>query len=153
MRCYGRPGVASRCLRLQDEHGLDVDMVLTVLWLATRGVEVQAQSLGRLLHVAAPARQRLLEIRTLRRSVGVDRAHASGWEETYAHLKAAELAAERVQLQALEAEGSAMSGEGDPDTLARRGLRLYASLVGPASDRAAIEVLLDEVVERGLTSA
>lgn len=103
VHAHALPGVAALCLRLQDEHGLDVDVLLSILWQACRGATVDDAAIDRMLAAAAPVQRRVGELRALRRAVGSDRAHDPRWQETYEHLKAAELAAERVELAALEA--------------------------------------------------
>lgn len=100
---YALPGVSGLCLRLLDEHGLDVAVLLAILWRACRGALVDDAALERALLVAAPVQARVLELRTLRQAVGSDRATDPRWQETYEHLKAAELAAERLELSMLEA--------------------------------------------------
>lgn len=99
---YALPGVAGLCLRLQDEHDLDVNVLLAILWRACRGTAVDDAALDRLLAVATPVHARVREIRALRQAVGTDRASEPRWQETYEQLKAAELAAERVALSLLE---------------------------------------------------
>jgi len=42
---YRRPGVAAACLRLQDEAGVDVNLLLYFCWLAT--VRASARTSGR----------------------------------------------------------------------------------------------------------
>lgn len=37
LRIYGRPGVGAACLRLQDEVGADVNMLLFCCWVAVAG--------------------------------------------------------------------------------------------------------------------
>src|SRR5690606_35103546 len=64
---------------------------------------VDEAALARLLTAAAPARSRVEQLRALRRAVAADLEHDPRWRETYERLKAAELAAERVELEALEA--------------------------------------------------
>jgi uncharacterized protein (TIGR02444 family) len=100
---YALPGVSGLCLRLQDEHGLDADLLLAILWRACRGAAVDDAVLDRLVAAAAPLRPRVQELRALRRAVGSDRVQEPRWRETYEHLKAAELAAEHVELSMLEA--------------------------------------------------
>lgn len=100
---YALPGVSELCLRLQDDHGLDVGVLLAILWRSCRGATVDAPTLDRMLDAAAPLQARVRELRALRVAVGSDRAHEPRWQETYEHLKAAELAAERVELSVLEA--------------------------------------------------
>lgn len=100
---YALPGVSELCLRLQDEHRLDVGVLLAILWRSCRGAAVDAATLDRMLDAAAPMQARVRELRALRVAVGSDRAREPRWQETYEHLKAAELAAERVELSVLEA--------------------------------------------------
>jgi uncharacterized protein (TIGR02444 family) len=147
VRSYALPGVAERCLRLQDEHGLDVDVVLAVLWSASRGVELDDRQLARVLDAAAPARGRVLEIRALRRAVGEARSEDPRWEECYASLKGAELAAERVELMAIEVvvPDPLRVAETNASMLARRGLRRYA-----AHGRGSATSLLFELAQRVL---
>jgi uncharacterized protein (TIGR02444 family) len=90
---YALPGVSELCLRLQDEHRLDVGVLLAILWRSCRGVAVDAAAIDRMLAAAAPLQARVRELRALRVAVGSDRAHEPRWQETYEHLKAAELAA------------------------------------------------------------
>lgn len=37
LECYDRPAVASACLRLQDQHGLNINICLWCCWLAEEG--------------------------------------------------------------------------------------------------------------------
>lgn len=39
-RWYGAPGVQASCLDLQERHGVDVSLLLALLWLASRGREI-----------------------------------------------------------------------------------------------------------------
>jgi uncharacterized protein (TIGR02444 family) len=141
VHAYALPGVAAQCLRLQDEHGLDVDVLLAILWHASRRATLDDAALDRLLGAAATARARVLELRALRRTLGDDRAQDPRWQETYEHVKAAELAAERVQLSCLEQTLSAPPGPASapseapatPTTLALAALARYAERCGAAS--------------------
>jgi len=99
---YGREGVAQLCLRLQNDHGLDVDIVIACLWHASRGGSVDEVQLESMIMAAAPARARVRVIRELRRGVGLDRKQDSVWQATYEQLLSAELAAERVELEWIE---------------------------------------------------
>ena len=37
LHLYGKPGVPSACLALQDVHGIDVPLLIFATWLARRG--------------------------------------------------------------------------------------------------------------------
>jgi uncharacterized protein (TIGR02444 family) len=144
LRTYAVSGVAECCLRLQDEHQLDVDVLLAILWLADRGVELDEVSLEQLLNAASPARVRVLHLRALRRAVGAERTHDPRWAELYPHLKAMELAAERVELTSIEDATANLPPTigADAPAVARRGLALYAA----RANRRDAEVLLDHLV-------
>lgn len=137
---YGREGVAPLCLRLQDDHGLDVDIVIACLWHASRGGSVDEMRLESMVVAAAPARDRVRAIRELRRGVGLDRKQDSVWQATYERLLAAELAAERVEFEWIEsvlrdAPRELASGADECARQAREALECYAMREGE-SERA-----------------
>ena len=76
LRVYGAPGVEAACLRLQDERGADVNMVLFCCWLGAAGYGRIADPLLRsTLAAAAQWRTRVVEpLRTLRRALKDDPA-------------------------------------------------------------------------------
>lgn len=145
---YAREGVAPSCLRLQDEHELDVDVLLACLWLTAGGQRVDEPRLDAMLGAAAPVRPRIVEIRQLRRAVGSDRGEDPSWQATYERLLAAELAAERVELDRIEAalRPPWPSAQGEPLALAREGLRRYARRQGALS----CDALLDRLIDHAL---
>jgi len=66
---YGRPGVATACLRLQDEHGLDVNMVLACLWWErSGGAPLPSERIDGLLRSSQSARLDVQKIRQRRYS-------------------------------------------------------------------------------------
>lgn len=106
VRLYGRDGVAAACLRLQDGHGADVPLVLLALWLATRGVALDAVSAAGLLARAVQWRAIREGLRTARRSLkplaagsGAAGERRRGLRE---RIKTAELDAEHELLLELE---------------------------------------------------
>ncbi len=152
VQAYARPGVAASCLQLQDAHGLDVDVLLACTWLASLGVALDREGLERLLGAAAPPHARVLELRSLRRALGSDREHDPRWQATYEHLLAAELAAERVELDSIEAALSpllaAATATLEPAELALANLRRYAARHGPASCDPPLVTLVERVLPR-----
>lgn len=147
VRAYAREGVAALCLRLQDEHDLDVDVLLAALWLARRGQGWDEPSLDRALEAAAPVRRRVLELRALRRAVGGQRELEPAWQPTYEHLKDAELAAERLELERLELAltHGALAPDpaaAPPRSIAMASLRAYAARLAVDVD-AELERLVD----------
>lgn len=139
---YARPGIAPLCLRLQDQGGIDV-MVLLGLCYATRAlgaplspVEVQAlRDLSEPWRAAAVRPARALRIALRAPVAGVAEDRREGFRD---RLKAVELAAERVQGD-LIAEWLAGRGAGVADPLP--GLRSF--LGGTPVTEAEIGQLLD----------
>ena len=145
VRAYARDGVAPLCLRLQDEHGLDVDVLLGALWLAGRGASWEPELLACVLEAAAPVHARVEELRALRRAVGGDRRHEPAWQRTYEHLRAAELAAERVELGRIEAmlrDAPAAPAPAPASSLALASLRSYAARCHASECDALLEQLV-----------
>ncbi len=168
VHAYAIRGVGALCLRLQDEHGLDVTVLLAILWQACRGAAIDDATLDALLTTVAPVRSRVRELRVLRIAVGSERVLESRWQETYEHLKAAELAAERVELSMLEASllpepsgvlvrspaGQASPASGpawpppNPAALALAALHRLAERCGASSCKPLLQALVDAVVPR-----
>ncbi|TVQ36139.1 MAG: TIGR02444 family protein [Geminicoccaceae bacterium] len=105
-RLYAAPGVRGLCLDLQDQHGIDVPVLLTGGWLFTRGVALDA---GRWTHLTASAAawqtQVVAPLRAARRALlqaapplGIAEARALALKR---EVQAVELAAERLQIEAL----------------------------------------------------
>jgi uncharacterized protein (TIGR02444 family) len=150
VQAYALPGVAAACLRLQDEHGLDVSVVLACLWLASRGGALDDAGLDRMLAAAAPARARVLELRALRRAAGSDREHDPHAQARYEQLQATELAAERVELSSIEVALAAVPGgaAAKPAELALAALRRYSACCGASSCEPLLQTLVDRVLPR-----
>lgn len=103
---YARPGVEAACLALQDEHGQCVPLMLWRLWTVAEGRPVDAMLLAGAAETAsawedaATAPLRDIRRKLKRRFPPVsDTARAALRED----LKAAELRAERLLLETLEA--------------------------------------------------
>jgi uncharacterized protein (TIGR02444 family) len=101
---YARPGVAPLCLRLQERHGADVNLLLLALWLASEGRAVR-QSDGPGALVAAWHEQTVRPLRLLRQTVKgwhLDGVPASRVEAFRRYIKAAELEAEHLEQEVLQ---------------------------------------------------
>jgi uncharacterized protein (TIGR02444 family) len=91
---YAREGVAEACLSLQDDHGLDVNVLLYAAWLAAEGRRPDRGHIEALLRDVGPWRERVVEpLRSLRRQWR-DYEPVSLLRE---QLKTLELEAERIQ--------------------------------------------------------
>jgi uncharacterized protein (TIGR02444 family) len=95
---YGEPGMAQQCLQLQDQYAIDVDLLLWVIWQASREVVVDAATLAQADRLIAPWREHCVApMRQLRRQLKT--MDTSG--DLYRQAKALELALEHEQQQRL----------------------------------------------------
>lgn len=96
---YARPEVAAACLRLQDQQGLDADILLACAWAASLGYRLTLEDAAALDAIAGPLRADAVHpVRELRRRAAADSARFPGLKEK---LLAAELQAERIEIAAL----------------------------------------------------
>jgi uncharacterized protein (TIGR02444 family) len=105
LHLYAQPGVAAACLRLQDEAGVDVMMFLMTAFAAVRHrVLLTPAEIRELDEVCRPWREQIVQpLRALRTQLksGPLPAPSSATEPFRSTIKAAELAAERLQNQLL----------------------------------------------------
>ncbi len=115
---YRIAGVPPACIALQDRHGLDVNVMLFALWLASKGRAVAASDLR---HADGSVREwrteAVVALRGVRRYLrspagAVDAKAAAALRE---RVKAVELEAERLQQEALFALRPA-NDWGNPET-------------------------------------
>jgi uncharacterized protein (TIGR02444 family) len=150
LEVYGRPGVAQACVALQDEHGVDVNVLLCLLWLGAAGcrlspVEVRAID-DRVAHwrdaVVAPLRALRRGLRTPP-SLG-DPAAVEALRE---RVKAVELEAERLEQEKLQAlSTSALFGRHAEAAHAAAGnVAAYQEMLGCEFSRDTVAVLLAAV--------
>lgn len=67
---YARPGVAEACLALQDLRGVDVNLLLLGLWLATRGRTLPPETAATLAEQAATWQREVVRpLRDVRRGL------------------------------------------------------------------------------------
>ena len=91
---YDRQGVAKACLSLQDEHGLDVNMLLYGAWLASLGRRPDTAHIEGIANETRQWRERVVgPVRRLRR----DWKALAPAAELRSQLQAIELQAERAQ--------------------------------------------------------
>ena len=133
---YGWPGVSAAAIALQDESGLDVNLLLLCLWCGVEGPGVvDGATLGRCRNAVADwQRTVVLPLRELRRRL---KTQTGDLAELRDRLAAAELAAEHAEQRLLSA---LISGTGSPRRLEERSavvadnLRAYLVSAGvPAS--------------------
>lgn len=105
LRFYALPGVAAACIELQDRHGVDVNVLLFLLFLAEAGRAVSSEDVARIdAEVRAWRESIVLPLRTVRRSlrIPIGRSDADATEALRTNVKRIELEAERIEQQTLE---------------------------------------------------
>ncbi|MDE2486651.1 MAG: TIGR02444 family protein [Alphaproteobacteria bacterium] len=100
LAAYARPGVPQACLRLQDEFGQNTDLLLWAVWAETTDPELLARGAAVARHWEAVALVPLREVRRALKAPAPPVADADR-EGLREDVKAAELRAERVLLEAL----------------------------------------------------
>lgn len=155
LKLYRVEGVAPACLKLQDMHGVDVNVMLFGCWLASQGRKVSRVEMHEIVDAAEPwRRQVVVPLRSVRRILKVPAdaagkgAHAFDAAAIAAmrdKIKAAELESERLQQEALYGlKPAAEWGEtAEPDAAAEANLATYASAMRADFDRAASKAVLD----------
>jgi uncharacterized protein (TIGR02444 family) len=144
LRVYRAPGVKDACLRLQDEAGLDVNVLLYCLWRGARGVRLDPSELKRRLAALEPwATQAIAPLRALRRTL---RAPAFGLptepaRDLGARLLALELDAERTAQRLLVEAAPEPAAELPPDDAVDGNIQLYLGIAGAAVSSDVITLL------------
>lgn len=107
---YDRPGVKDALLDLQNQHGVDVPLLLWRLWLHEHGRAVEAEAEARALAFTREWREKVVgPLRSSRNALDV--IEADGARRLRIEVLEAELFAEKVQLENLEALPTAPAPE------------------------------------------
>ncbi len=151
VQLYGQDGVRDACLDLQDRCGLDVDLLLFAVWCAVAGPgQLDVVAFRDCIVLTAPWQDQVVRpLRAIRRSsAGAFAAIPEASSQAVAsQLQAAELAAERVELELLEhwAAGRDAAGPAaEPNAAAASNLVAYVAAAGveTATAAAAMRALL-----------
>ncbi len=135
LKFYALPEVAPACLRLQDEGGADVNLMLFLLFLAQSCRQVRAEDIQRLDSTVGPWREESVKpLRALRRKLkeGIDPIPTAATQFYRDHVKRLELEAERLEQSWLEREALGMMFAAAPSRqqAAETNLSLYAAYLG-----------------------
>jgi uncharacterized protein (TIGR02444 family) len=144
---YRQLGVAEACIALQDEYGVDVNLLLFLLWLADEGRLLSADEIKKLDEKVRDWRNlTVIPIRGIRRKLKA--AHTlveAGQQEGFrTKIKALELEAERLQQQALYAlsEAAPFGQQAQTHTAAHGNICAYEHIMGATFPRNAMDALL-----------
>ena len=148
LRFYRRPEVADACIALQEEAGVDVNLLLFLLWQATLGRQLSQAEIETLEARAGAWRDTtVVPLRGLRRALKSPPAlvAAPTAELFRTKIKAVELEAERLQQEAMyELARPALLGRDapSPSAAARANIAAYQAMRGTAFPEPAIATLL-----------
>jgi uncharacterized protein (TIGR02444 family) len=104
LRFYRQPGVAEACIALQDEAGVDVNLLLFLLWQATHKRALSMAEVESIEQRIAPWREAtVIALRAVRRALRSPPALVApaAAELFRTRIKAVELEAERLQQEAM----------------------------------------------------
>ena len=150
---YRRPGVAGACITLQDEAGVDVNVMLYLLYLAARGRAIHVDDMRSIEAVTAPWRDAVVvPIREIRRKLkaplgAFEPEVTSGLRDD---IKRIELAAERIESQALEsliALDAAQPDIREQLAHARANMAVYSERLRPLPPQA-LQFILDAFAQQ-----
>jgi uncharacterized protein (TIGR02444 family) len=144
---YARPGVPAACLELQDSAGVDVNVLLYLLFLANHQRQLVDADVARIDVLIHEWRElAVIPLRTLRRKLktGIAPMPSADTEALRSAIKRIELDAERVEQEWLERYAPPSSlGAPAPSRVAaaRANLAAYGTLRNGLPD-SAVEILL-----------
>ncbi len=136
LRFYARSSVASACLVLQDEAGVDVNLLLFLLFLAEHGRRVSEDQIAQIDEGVRAWRDQVVKpLRQLRRTLkpGIGEIPVTVSEGFRGQIKRLELESEHVEQTVLEAFHAADIGvpEQSRSDAAEANLAAYEARLGP----------------------
>ena len=144
---YRQAGVAEACIALQDECGVDVNLLLFLLWLAAGRRQLSAANVKELDAAVRDWRQlTIVPIRDVRRKLkgAATLVEANKQESFRTTIKAVELEAERLQQEALYSRSrpAPLGSEAAPPIAARANLAAYEQVLAARFPKAALDRLV-----------
>jgi len=144
---YRQAGVADACIALQDECGVDVNLLLFLLWLAGAKRQISAADVKALDGAVRSWREfTIIPIRNVRRALkgAATLVEANKQEALRTKIKATELEAERLQQEALydRSCSAPLGSETAAEDAARANLASYEGVLGARFPTAAVDHLV-----------
>ncbi len=155
---YRQPGVADACIALQEEAGVDVNLLLFLLWLASERRQLSAAEVAALeSRIAAWRDTAVIPLRNLRRALKAPPPLvAAGSAEAFRiRIKAVELEAERLQQEAMYdlARASPLGAEAAAtQAAAAANVAAYEQMRGTVFGKAAVERVLQAFAAQAFTA-
>ena len=145
LQFYRLPKVADACIALQEEAGVDVNLLLFLLWHARQRRRLSAADVAALEARIAPWRDlTVIPLRSVRRGLKsppglVEAATAEAFRT---RIKAVELEAERLQQEAMYALAPLGAETADAAAAARVNVAAYEAMLGSRFPQDGTETLL-----------
>jgi uncharacterized protein (TIGR02444 family) len=146
LKFYRQPSVSEACIVLQDEFGVDVNLLLFLLWLASDDRQLSAEEVRMLDDNVRDWRNlTIVPIREVRRKLkGAATLVDPGTQEAFrSKVKTIELEAERLQQEALYAfaKSGPLGAEASPPVAALANITAYENVLGVKFPNSAIAAL------------
>jgi uncharacterized protein (TIGR02444 family) len=144
---YKQAGVSEACIALQDDCGVDVNLLLFLFWLASERQMLSADEVGKLdASIQSWRELTIIPIRDTRRKLKgaktfVDPAKQEALRDK---VKAVELGAEQLQQEALYAftQRGPLGKPAEPPAAARGNVAAYAQAIGNSFPQQTIDTLI-----------
>jgi uncharacterized protein (TIGR02444 family) len=148
LRFYRQPGVADACIALQEDSGVDVNLLMFLLWHAAQQRRLSPIAVAELEHRIGGWREMtVVPLRAVRRALKAPPAlvPAAAAEAFRTRIKAVELEAERLQQESMyELARRAPLGEPAPSAAqaARANVAAYEQICRAAFAKPVVDTLL-----------
>jgi len=145
---YQYAPVQELLLQLQDAHGLNVNMMLALLYLADHQESLTEKQISEYIQRTEVIADKINALRAVRKLFKDDDEDAP-FQETYQHLKQAELAAEKVHLHVLERLFELLppvAEEGDDKQLFQQNLVAYWNVLNSGGEFSKIPTELKQLI-------
>src|SRR5262245_11025073 len=144
LQFYRLPKVADACIALQEEAGVDVNLLLFLLWHARQRRRLTAAEVAALEGKIGPWRDvTVIPLRSVRRALKSPPAlvEASTAKAFRNRIKSGELEAERLQQEAMYALAPLGAEVAGPEQAARSNVAAYQEMLGVRFPAGATETL------------
>jgi len=153
LRFYRRPEIPPLCIALQDEQGVDVNLLFFILFLSLNSRQLKAEDVKRIDASIRDWRTKVVQpLRTIRRELktGIPPLDAQHSEALRNAIKRDELQAERLQQEALERNfpPNSIGTPATPSVAAQANIAAYSAIIGTLP-QSAINTLLQALAATG----
>jgi uncharacterized protein (TIGR02444 family) len=143
---YRQAGVSDACIALQDGCGIDVNLLLFLLWLASESRQLTPDDVKKLDDQVRSWRElTIIPVRATRRKLkGAATLVEPGKQEAFRNkVKAVELEAEQLQQEALYnfTKSGLLGSQGSPRAAARANIAAYERAAGGSFAKDAVDLL------------